>query len=72
MTGALLTFAITGELITYGGIALIFVIGFAVLFSRFYRKPGPEEAIVKTGVGGLKVCTGHGMVVVPLIQEAQT
>ncbi|MFQ5731018.1 MAG: flotillin family protein [Planctomycetaceae bacterium] len=62
----------TAELLMYGGIVLVFLVGFAVLFSRFYRKPGPEEAIVKTGVGGLKVCTGHGMVVVPLIQEAQT
>ncbi|MCH8829510.1 MAG: hypothetical protein IID45_08035 [Planctomycetes bacterium] len=60
------------ELVMYAAIILVFLIGFAVLFSRFYRKPGPEEAIIKTGVGGLRVCTGHGMVVIPLIQEAQT
>ena len=51
-------------------VLLIFLIGMATAFSKFYRKPGPEEAIVRTGVGGLQVITGRGMVVVPLIQEA--
>lgn len=50
--------------------ALLCLIGFAVAFSRFYRKPGPEEAIVRTGMKGLTVVTGRGMFVVPLIQEA--
>lgn len=45
-------------------------VGAAVAFTRFYRKPGPEEAIVKTGMGGLSVVTGKGMMVVPLLQEA--
>lgn len=45
-------------------------IGAAVAFTRFYRKPGPEEAIVKTGMGGLSVVTGKGMMVIPLLQEA--
>ena len=51
-------------------VLLIFLIGMATAFSKFYRKPVPEEAIVRTGVGGLQVITGRGMVVVPLIQEA--
>ena len=54
-----------------GGL-LVLAIGFATAFSKFYRKPGPEEAIVRTGVRGLTVVTGKGMIVVPLIQEAQT
>ena len=49
---------------------LIFLTGMATAFSKFYRKPGPEEAIVRTGVGGLQVMTGRGMIVIPLIQEA--
>lgn len=51
---------------------MIFLFGFAAAASRFYRKPGPEEAIVRTGAGGLQVQTGRGMFVVPLIHEAQT
>ena len=55
----------------FGGIALLVLFtGFVTAFSKFYRKPGPEEAIVRTGVGGLATITGRGMIVVPLIQEA--
>ena len=55
----------------FGGIALLVLLaGFVTAFSKFYRKPGPEEAIVRTGVGGLTTITGRGMIVVPLIQEA--
>jgi flotillin len=57
--------------LAFGFIALLVVLaGLAVAFSKFYRKPGPEEAIVRTGVGGLCAITGRGMIVVPLIQEA--
>ncbi len=43
----------------------------AIAFTKFYQKPGPEEAIVKTGLGGLAARTGSGMVVIPLLQESQ-
>jgi uncharacterized membrane protein YqiK len=63
----------TDQVMVFGvgaAILVIFLIGMATAFSKFYRKPGPEEAIVRTGVGGLQVITGKGMIVVPLIQEA--
>lgn len=54
-----------------GGVAfLVIMIGLATAFSKFYQKPGPEEAVVRTGMGGLRVITGRGMIVIPLIQEA--
>lgn len=57
--------------VIFGGLALLVLLaGFVTAFSKFYRKPGPEEAIVRTGVGGLMTITGKGMIVVPLIQEA--
>lgn len=57
--------------VIFGGMALLVLLaGFVTAFSKFYRKPGPEEAIVRTGVGGLTTITGKGMIVVPLIQEA--
>ena len=48
-----------------------FIVFVAIAFTKFYQKPGPEEAIVKTGLFGLKVQTGNGMIVIPLLQEAQ-
>ncbi|MDP7277220.1 MAG: flotillin family protein [Planctomycetaceae bacterium] len=51
-------------------VGLGFLVVMAIAFTKFYQKPGPEEAIVKTGFGGLKVQTGSGMVVIPLLQDA--
>ena len=36
--------------------------GLAAAASRFYRKVGPEEALVRSGGGELKVATGRGNV----------
>jgi uncharacterized membrane protein YqiK len=67
-------FGIAGDqlLVLFFGFLMFLVLltGVATAFSKFYRKPGPEEAIVRTGVGGLRAITGRGMIVVPLIQEA--
>lgn len=52
------------------GLVAVIALAAGFVFSKFYRKPGPEEAIVRTGVKGLSVVTGRGMMVVPLIQEA--
>ena len=50
---------------------VVIVSGFALLFSRFYRKVGPEEAIVRSGAGGLKAVTGSGIWVVPIMHRAE-
>jgi uncharacterized membrane protein YqiK len=56
------------------------VIGLIILFvlfvlvaaaSRFYRKVGPEEALVRSGGGNLMVATGCGMWVVPLVHRVE-
>ena len=56
------------------------VIGLTILFvlfvlvaaaSRFYRKVGPEEALVRSGGGNLMVATGCGMWVVPLVHRVE-
>tara|TARA_R110002111_G_scaffold248400_2_gene312079 strand:+ start:1046 stop:3145 length:2100 start_codon:yes stop_codon:yes gene_type:complete len=49
---------------------MIVLVGLAIAFSRFYRKVGPEEALVITGLGGLKVATGTGIIVIPILHRA--
>ena len=52
------------------GMGLMFlVVIVAFMFSRLYRKVGPEEAVVRTGVGGLRVRVGKGMWVIPLLHR---
>ncbi|HUG89727.1 MAG TPA: SPFH domain-containing protein [Planctomycetaceae bacterium] len=50
------------------GVVLVLLV-IASSFSKFYRKVGPEEAMVVTGVGGLKVGTGTGIWVIPVFQR---
>lgn len=49
---------------------VIAIVGLLIAFSRFYRKVGPEEALVITGLGGLKVATGTGIIVIPILHRA--
>ena len=50
--------SILGTLIVYGGItfALVFIIlSLGFVLSRFYRRCGADEALVRTGSGGNRV-----------------
>ncbi|MEM9367034.1 MAG: flotillin family protein [Planctomycetota bacterium] len=43
----------------------------AIFYKSFYKKVGPDSAIVRSGRGGLEVRTGDGLFVVPLIHQAE-
>ena len=59
------TFAIFGVLV------FVFMVGILWILSRFYRKVGPQEAIVVSGISGLKVYTGKGTIVIPILHRAE-
>jgi flotillin len=48
---------------------LLFTVGLAIGFARFYRRAGANEALVRTGKGGLKAITGSGLWVVPILHQ---
>lgn len=52
----------------------IFVVVFliaivATAFARFYRRPGADEALVRTGSGGNQVAIGEGIFVYPILHQ---
>ncbi|WP_417848339.1 SPFH domain-containing protein [Thalassoglobus sp.] len=49
----------------------LIIVGFLFAMSRFYRKVGPEEALVKTGWGGMRVVSGGGMWVIPIAHRVE-
>ncbi len=53
------------------GGAVLVLLAFASLFSRFYRKVGPEEAVVISGMGGLRAASGEGTWVYPVLHRAE-
>ncbi|KAA5540260.1 flotillin family protein [Roseiconus nitratireducens] len=50
-------------------IAAVVILGIAAMFKKCYMVVGPDTAIVKTGAGPMKVVTGGGMLVVPVINR---
>jgi uncharacterized membrane protein YqiK len=53
------------------GVIILVVSGMLALFSRFYRKVGPDAALVRSGVGNLFVVTGKGMLVIPVLHRVE-
>jgi len=51
------------------GLALFFLITFAVMVSKFYRRCGADEALVRTGSGGTEVKIGGGILVMPVLHQ---
>ena len=57
--------------LTVGAVILVVLLGILALFSQFFRKVGPEEAIVRSGQGGLRAKTGKGIFVIPILHRAE-
>jgi uncharacterized membrane protein YqiK len=53
------------------GSFIVLTIALLGLASRFYQKVGPDEAIVRTGWGGMQVVTAGGLTVVPVLHSAE-
>jgi len=53
------------------GFVLLVIVGFLVALAKFYRKVGPEQAIVRSGVSGMKAMTGKGIFVIPILHRAE-
>ena len=53
-----------------GAVLAIVIVGLLAMFAKFYRKVGPEQAIVRSGAGGLKARTGSGIFVIPILHRA--
>ncbi|MEM6471285.1 MAG: flotillin family protein [Planctomycetota bacterium] len=58
----------TGVLIGLGIFIVIFL-GIVATIKKCYMVVGPDKAIVKTGVGDMRVVTGGGMLIVPVIHR---
>ena len=54
-----------------GAVLAIVIVGLLAMFAKFYRKVGPEQALVRSGAGGLKARTGNGIFVIPILHRAE-
>lgn len=58
-------------LVCFFVIAITLVVGALMVASRFYAKVGPDEAIVRTGQGGMRVVTASGILVIPVFHRSE-
>jgi uncharacterized membrane protein YqiK len=62
----------TGSLIVVGGgigAGVLLLVTLFTVLSRFYRRCGADEALVRTGMGGNKVVIGGGILVYPILHQ---
>src|SRR6201996_6803774 len=59
------------EIVMIGLIVLVTLVLIS-LMARMYRKAGPNEAIIRYGMGGPKVIIGHGALIYPMVQHTRT
>ncbi len=75
MNDLILTGFISGTLQTVLAAVVAFLVlalAMALFLSRFYRKVGPDEALVRTGIGPMKIVTAGGLPVVPIVHSVET
>lgn len=53
------------------GAIFLALLGLAVLLARFYRKVGPETALVVSGGGALRAKSGSGMFIIPILHRVE-
>ncbi len=58
------------SMITSVVIGVVLVFGIIAMFSRFYHKTSQGQALVRTGVGGIKV-SFNGMLVIPVLHRLE-
>src|SRR5580698_279803 len=59
------------EIVMIGLMVLVLLVLMSTL-ARMYRKAGPNEAIIRYGLGGRRVIISHGALVYPMVQHARS
>jgi len=54
------------------GLILLGTVVLMAVMAGMYKKAGPNEAIIKYGLGGPKVIIGHGKLIYPMVQHTRT
>src|SRR5881275_186459 len=57
------------EYLIIAGLAVLALLLLMSVLARLYRKAGPHEALVVYGFRGKRVITGHGTIVLPMVEN---
>src|SRR5277367_2296064 len=61
----------TSTVIVVVGLSLIATVLLMALFTKLYRKAGPNEALVVYGIRGPRIIKGHGTIILPMVENCR-
>jgi len=59
------------DVVIFAGLLVLVIIMLMIVVARMYRKVGPNEALVRYGMGGTQVFSGRGALIFPMVQTCR-
>ena len=64
-------FGLPTEVLVVAGSLVLGLLMIMIVIARMYRKVGPNEALIRYGMGGTQVYCGRGALIVPMVQTCR-
>jgi flotillin len=64
-------FGLPTDVVIIAGLVVLAIIMVMIVIARMYRKVGPNEALIKYGLGGTEVYSGKGALIFPMVQTSR-
>src|SRR5262245_13645684 len=64
-------FELPMEVVVIAGSLVLGLLMIMIVIARMYRKVGPNEALIRYGMGGTHVYCGRGAIIVPMVQTCR-
>jgi len=64
-------FGLPSDVVIVAGLLVLVILMAMVVVARMYRKVGPNEALIRYGMGGTQVFSGKGALIFPMVQTCR-
>src|SRR6266481_364491 len=64
-------FGLPNEVVVIAGLLVLGILMIMIVIAKMYRKVGPNEALIRYGMGGTEVYCGKGALIFPMVQTCR-
>jgi len=64
-------FGLPNEVVIIAGLLVLGLLMIMIVIAKMYRKVGPNEALIRYGMGGTEVYCGRGALIFPMVQTCR-
>ena len=64
-------FGLPTDVVVIAGLVVLAIVMVMIVIARMYRKVGPNEALIRYGMGGTEVYCGKGALIFPMVQTSR-